>query len=212
MSTLTRRDEEKEQRRAEIIDAAEVVFASGAVDRATMRDVARRARLSRSLIYFYFEDKEDLYYAVTLRALRRLRGELTKAAASASRGMDRVAAMVRAYAYFARAQPDYFEAIARLAARGPGPAGGSRNRRACVAEGERILRYVGATIQAGVEDGSIRPTTGSPFGAAVALWGFVHGLMQVLAARDRPVYGLAVERLLEEALDLVRNGLAAGPA
>jgi AcrR family transcriptional regulator len=208
MSIAARRREEKEQRRREIIDAAEAVFAAGAVERATMEDVARHARLSRSLIYFYFKDKDDLYDAVTLRGLQRLRRHLAVAARSASRGMDRVVAQVRAYADFARTEPDYFEAIARLAARTPTAAESGRYRDACVALGERMLRAAAATIQGGMKDGSIRPDTRHPFAAAVALWGFVHGLMQVLATRDRPVYGLAIERLIEEAVDLLRHGLA----
>jgi AcrR family transcriptional regulator len=211
MSIATRRREEKEQRRAEILDAAEAVFAAGAVDHATMEDVARHARLSRSLIYFYFKDKEDLYDAVTLRGLQQLRRQLVAAGRSPTRGMDRILALVRAYARFARARPDYFEAIARLAARVPATGQQGRHRQACVAQGERILRAVAATIHGGIKDGSIRADARHPFAVAVALWGVAHGLMQLLARRDdRPVYGVAVEHLLEEALDLVRNGMAAG--
>jgi len=43
-----RRHEEKERRRAEILDAAEAVAASEGWDDMTMDQVARRARLSRA--------------------------------------------------------------------------------------------------------------------------------------------------------------------
>jgi len=52
-----RRQEEKERRRAEILDAAEGVAASVGWDELTMDQVARRARLSRALLYVYFKDK-----------------------------------------------------------------------------------------------------------------------------------------------------------
>lgn len=67
MSTAERRQEEKEQRRQDIIDAAEAVFARKSVEKATMADVAKEARLSRGLIYFYFKDKDALYLAIMYR-------------------------------------------------------------------------------------------------------------------------------------------------
>jgi AcrR family transcriptional regulator len=212
MSIETRKREEKEQRRSEILDAAERVFATGAGDNVTLGEVARIARLSRSLIYFYFEDKEDLYYAVTLRALQHLHHRLGVAARSETRGMDKILALVREYMDFARTRPVYFQAVARLAVRDPSERRQGRYHDKCVNYGERIFRFIAAIIQGGIEDGSIRPGTRHPFALAVALWGCVHGLIQVLAARDRPLYGVATDRLLEEASDLVRNGLASDSA
>lgn len=209
MSVVQRRQEEKERRRASILDAAEAVFAEREVERATMGDVARRARLSRSLLYFYFRDKDELYHAVTLKGLRRLRARLEAAADEGASGMDRVVALVRAYAHFAWEEPHCFEAISRLAARGAEQGPGGRYRQAAVREGEEILRWVAGSIQDGRRDGSIRADARRPFAAAVALWGLVHGLVQVLAQRDRPVYGVAAEELLEEAVQLVRRGFAA---
>jgi len=46
-----RRQEEKERRRAEILDAAEAVCAEVGWDAMTMDQVARKARLSRALLY-----------------------------------------------------------------------------------------------------------------------------------------------------------------
>jgi len=54
-----RRLEEKERRRAEILDAAEAVTARFGWDAMTMDRVARKARLSRALVYVYFKDKTD---------------------------------------------------------------------------------------------------------------------------------------------------------
>lgn len=211
MSIEIRKREEKEQRRSEILDAAELVFATGTADNATMAEVARKAQLSRSLIYFYFEDKEDLYYAVTLRALQHLHHRLGVAARYENRGMDKILALVREYMDFARTRPVYFQAVARLAVRDPSERGQGRHHDKCVNYGERIFRFVASIIQSGIDDGSIRPGTRHPFALAVALWGYVHGLIQVLATRDRPLYGVAVDRLLKEASDLVRNGLASDP-
>lgn len=49
-----------ETRRTQILEAAARVFARKGFDRATIRDVARAARLSEGSIYNYFRSKEDL--------------------------------------------------------------------------------------------------------------------------------------------------------
>jgi AcrR family transcriptional regulator len=213
MTIAQRRVMEKERRRGEIIDAAQAVFAEDDVDRVTMEDVARRARLSRSLIYFYFRDKEDLYYAVTLRGLKLLRRRLTVAARSAEDGKERVAALARAYVSFAQSEPDLFEALSRFVARRVPREEKGSYRSACRAEGERILRGAAAVIQAGMRDGSLRGDMREPFAAAVAIWGFTHGLIQVLARGRRPeapFYGVRVEALLEDAFELMERGIGAG--
>jgi AcrR family transcriptional regulator len=64
-----RREEEKERRRAEMVDAAEELYAEVGWDDVTMERVAKSARLSRALIYVYFRDKNDLLHAITERAL-----------------------------------------------------------------------------------------------------------------------------------------------
>src|ERR1700737_5165931 len=92
-----RRGEEKERRRAEILDAAEALYAKKGWDALTVDQVARSARLSRALVYVYFRDKEELLFAIGERAMRLLRDRFTEAAASHSGGMDRGGATGGAY-------------------------------------------------------------------------------------------------------------------
>ena len=68
-----RRQEERDRRRNEIVDAAEALYAEVGWDAVTMDQVARRARLSRALVYVYFHDKADLHFALVERSLEELR-------------------------------------------------------------------------------------------------------------------------------------------
>ena len=68
-----RRVEEKERRRAEILDAAEALYAKEGWDLVTVDQVARGARLSRALVYVYFKDKEEILFAIGERAMGLLR-------------------------------------------------------------------------------------------------------------------------------------------
>ena len=89
MSYITeRRQEERDRRRAEIVDAAEALYAEVGWDAVTMDQVARRARLSRALVYVYFRDKSDLHLALVERALDTLRERFEAARAGKDRGID----------------------------------------------------------------------------------------------------------------------------
>src|ERR1700688_3381888 len=92
-----RREDEKERRRAEIIDAAEALYIKKGWPALTVEQVARSARLSRALVYVYFRDKEDLLFAVGERAMRLLRDRFIAAIAGPAQGMDQVDAIGRAY-------------------------------------------------------------------------------------------------------------------
>src|SRR5215470_7491445 len=53
-----------EDRREQIIDAAMRVFAQKGYGNATNKDIAREAGITPGLIYYYFESKEALLYAL----------------------------------------------------------------------------------------------------------------------------------------------------
>ena len=79
----SRRLEEKERRREDILDAAEAVFAAKGFDDAKMDDIARAARVSRALLYIYFKDKRELQFALCLRGMDLLRQRFAEARAAA---------------------------------------------------------------------------------------------------------------------------------
>lgn len=57
-------DQEKVQRRDDILAAAKKVFAANGFHATTMADVAREAAVSYGTIYWYFDSKEALFYAL----------------------------------------------------------------------------------------------------------------------------------------------------
>jgi TetR/AcrR family transcriptional regulator len=59
--------------RAQIIAAASHVFADQGFDGARLEDIAERAACNVSLIYHYFENKEDLFISVLERAYDKMR-------------------------------------------------------------------------------------------------------------------------------------------
>lgn len=64
---MRRTKKEAEQTRADILDAAEILFADHGVKGASLEQIARRAGVTRGAVYWHFRDKSDLLSALRLR-------------------------------------------------------------------------------------------------------------------------------------------------
>jgi TetR/AcrR family transcriptional regulator len=200
-----RRVEEKERRRAEILDAAEALYAKEGWDLVTVDQVARGARLSRALVYVYFKDKEDILFAIGERAMCLLRDRFIAAAAGQKLGMEKIEAIGRAYMSYAFEFPHYFDFCSKFNARSGSPEPGSHDL-ACRAAGDEAIGVVVQAIECGIADGSVRPTIGEPIMLAVTLWSFTHGLAQLAMAKgsDMARLGIGVPELSDYGFGLLR--------
>ena len=208
-----RRGEEKERRRAEILDAAETLYAKKGWDALTVDQVARSARLSRALVYVYFRDKEELLFAIGERAMRLLRNRFIEAAAGHVVGMDQVEAIGRAYMGYAYEFPHYFDFCSRFQAHSVATDPGSHEG-ACRAAGDEAIGAVVQAIETGLRDGSIRPDVGEPILLATTLWAFTHGVIQLAMAKgsDLARFGIAIPDFSNYAFGLLRAVAARTPA
>jgi AcrR family transcriptional regulator len=202
-----RRLEEKDRRRNEILDAAESVAAVDGIDALTMDHVARKARISRALLYVYFKDKADLHFGLCERALALLHERFGH-----GNGLERVIAMGRAYVAFAAEFPVHFEALARFQAHEVDDAAATGNVAECFAAGDRVHQILFSAIEAGQRDGSIAASAGSPVAIAMTLWGFMHGTIQIVATKGGLLgeYGLSAKTLVDQALKVAADGLRPG--
>jgi len=205
-----RREEEKERRRAEMVDAAEELYAAVGWDAVTMERVAKSARLSRALLYVYFRDKNDLLHAITERALQDLRTRFVAAAAAHPLGIDKVQAIGQAYVQFQRDLPYRFDACSRFHAH---QAAGNPAEAACAAAGDAVIAVIVQALMQGQADGSIRKDLGPPAQVCVMLWAFTHGLIQIGINKTEEIarQGVAVPQLMEGSFAMLRYMLAAKP-
>lgn len=207
-----RRQEEKDRRRNEIVDAAESLYRELGWDAVTMDAVARKARLSRALVYVYFKDKSDLLLAITERAMEVLRTRFEEAGARARQGLDQIEAMGRAYMAYGTEFPHYFDACARLEQRAADSVEQSSTEAAVFQMGLKVHDVVVASLQAGQRDGSIRADIGDLQVTSRVLWGFTHGLTQIAITKARPLAeaGISVTQLTQQAIAMIRYTLAGG--
>jgi len=111
MGITDRRQREKEQRRTEIIDAAERLFFSRSYEEVSMDDIAREVELNKATLYLYFKNKEALYATIVLRGIRILREKYTECMKQQLPGIVKVALMGQAYYQFSQEYPEYLRLI-----------------------------------------------------------------------------------------------------
>ena len=207
-----RREDEKERRRGEILDAAEALYVDKGWEALTVDQVARSARLSRALVYVYFRDKEDLLFAVGERAMRLLRERFVAALGSRQTGMDQIEAIGRAYIGYAHEFPHYFDFCSRFQSRLDTTGAGS-NEDACKLMGDQVLGTVVQAIVTGVSDGSVRPDIGDPRMFALTLWAFTHGIIQLAMVKgaDLARHRVAIPDFTDNAFVLIRRMAQGSP-
>jgi len=209
-----RRLEEKERRRADILDAAERVFTQAGLDSASMEDIAKEARLSRALLYVYFPDRPALHFAICERALKLLGERFESAVARHTRGLEKIESVGRAYLAFSMEFPLYFTLLTRYESHPANEIVAESVESRCVLAGDRVHGISAAAVALGVQDGSIRADAGEPYLVAITLWGFMHGVIQLsmskanLLAHD----GISSQQLLSTAMQMCVRALRADAA
>jgi len=206
-----RRQEEKERRRAEILDAAEVIAAKDSWESLTMDQVARQARLSRALVYVYFKDKEDLLFGLSERGINMLRQRFEEAMARNRRGLDQVLGMGRAYIAFSQEFPVFFEVMARCEMVNQDTQELDPNQQACHEGGKAVRALIVAALATGIGDGSVRQDVGDLNAVAIVLYGFTHGVIQVAAVKAKMLAEDSIQGrdLMEQALLMCVRSIAA---
>lgn len=111
MGVAERKEREKQQRREEIINAAEEVFFSKGFDNSTMDDIAEKAELSKGTLYIYFKSKEDLHMAVAHKAVAMLSAEAAGIEFGEGNALEKLVLLGRSTIEFSRKFPDQMKSI-----------------------------------------------------------------------------------------------------
>jgi len=154
-----------------LVRVAGALLEEEGLEAVTLREVGRRAGLSRSAPYRHFASKEGLLAAVATADLRALRARVQEAAAARGGSpLERVEAMVGAYLAFARGHPQRYRLIfSPIERKREDPALG-------VAAGEAVATIAGA-VGAAVEAGEL--PAADPRALAALLVSTLHGAAEL---------------------------------
>ncbi|HED09320.1 MAG TPA: TetR/AcrR family transcriptional regulator [Caldithrix abyssi] len=209
MGIAERKEREKQQRRNDIIDAAERLFFKKGYENTTMDQVAEEAELSKGTLYLYFKNKEDLYLAINIRGMGLLQGMFRQAVQKGNTGIEKVENIGRAYYEFSKKYPDYFSAMIYYESRNIPDMAEDSCFQSCEEQGMQTLQIVADAVDTGMKDGTIRDDL-DPLMVATILWGHTTGMIQILALKEvhlREVHGVNIEELIGTSLSLTARGL-----
>ncbi|KAB2810742.1 TetR/AcrR family transcriptional regulator [Pimelobacter simplex] len=185
-----------EARRAQLIAVAEQVFVAHGYQGTAVEDIAAAAGVTRTLIYKYFADKDEIY----LECLRAARDELDTAVVAAAGGAvspeDQLRAGLGAYFRFVRDSGSTWDVLF-----GGGAAVAGR-----VAEAAAEQRYRTAEVIAGLVRTAAPHVDGE---AASAYAHAISGAAEQLAKWWRRHPEVAVDVLVARMMDALWTGLRA---
>lgn len=212
MGINERREREKQYRRNSIIGAAEKVFFTKGFEMATMDQVAEEAELSKGTLYLYFKSKEELHFAINMRAADILFDYFSKAVKNNETGLENVKNIGNAYIRFAKERPDHFRALMYFE---------TKESFDFFENNEDFIRHISErdamkvfieTVNKGINDGSIRDDI--PVDVICQnLWGMATGmLLHILTNKDKipehTEHEISEEEMFSGFFNIVNNGLS----
>jgi len=197
-----RREQNKAELREQILEVAGEVFLERGYEHFSMRQVAERIGYSATTIYNYFENKDDLLFAVVDLGFERFSAELQAAADSGADPRDKLDAIGEAYVRFGLENPMHYELMFMrkteflLASR----------------KGEsqpRILAFTALqqAVQEAVDAGVLPP--GDVLDYSAFLWANVHGIVSMTIAMPHFTQDFA-RRAMNALHRLLRREVEAG--
>ncbi len=109
--TLSKRESNKTQKKAALVDAAEKLFVQKGFENTSIDDVARDAGLTKRTLYQYFISKEDLFFAVALRGAKQLTSMYEEALGRGVTALEKIRLANQAYLRFYQQNTGMFKLL-----------------------------------------------------------------------------------------------------
>lgn len=108
MTIASRKERQKEELRAKILQAARVLFIETGFEATSIRNIAERIEYSPTTIYLYFKDKDDIFYALHQEGFTIL-NQYFRPLLLVGNPFERLKAISLAYIAFAKENPEFYE-------------------------------------------------------------------------------------------------------
>lgn len=210
MGTKERREREREELRAKILDAARELFAEEGYEAVTMRKIAERIEYSPTAIYLHFKDKRavvrelcDHDFLVLAKKLQRI--------SRIEDPLERLRAAGLAYVDFALEYPNHYRLMFMQSHPHPDPEEGEE---CAIRKGnpeEDAYAFLHGTVVEAIASGRFRASLDDADLVAQSLWSAVHGVASIHIALgdDEWIAWKPAKKTAKFLIDAMLDGLVA---
>lgn len=203
-----RRDREKAQRIAGIVEAAKSVFASKGYLKATMDEIALAAEVTKPTIYLYFKAKDDLFFTLMLPLIEDIHKQLKKVearldAGSIGDGDNLIQSIFLAFYHSYEIFPETFRIIQLFQQQGLMGELRPEVRQALNEKGRKNFTLCRDLLSRGMTLGLLHPA--NVYELADVIWGLLVGVIQL---EDAKFYDRKCKRTTENTLRLAGQLIA----
>ena len=199
-ASRARREQQKESLRRVILDAAGALFLEHGYEGFSMRRVAERIGYSATTIYRYYENKDDLLFAVVNEGFSEFARQLAAAADGARNPLKRLEALWRAYIKFGLENPVYYQMM--FMQRADLLFESQREQTRPMIESFDVLQ---GAVRAAMDAGVMRRGDVETYSRVI--WSLVHGVTALALADPKRFTPEVVEKNSRLALKMVALGL-----
>ncbi len=156
MSIKELKEKEKENRRNYITDSAENIFFQRGYDDVSMNDIAKEVGISRTALYLYFKNKEDIYLAIVVRGMKIINNLYKEGIKNGKNGFEKIGNIGKSYFKFYRDFPDYYKLCIPFDSQRFSEIDSDYMDEYTILSGN-ALKMMCKSVEEGIEDGSLRP-------------------------------------------------------
>jgi len=206
MGSRERRERERDETRAKIMNAARELFAREGYDAVSMRRIAEAIEYSPTAIYVHFNDKEDLFRQLCNEDFGKL-SEVATRLAKVPDPVERIRQVGHAYIRFALAHPNHYRLMFMTA-----HPHADLDEEAMCRKGnpdEDGYAFLKAAVSEAIDAGRIREEFADSELLTQTLWAAVHGMasLQIVKGNDPWIEWRPVEKRARAAIEAVIRGV-----
>jgi AcrR family transcriptional regulator len=188
------REEQKEQRKKEILEAGLELFVTKGYSETKISDIAKKVSMSTGLLFHYFESKEKLYMELVILGLEGTRYPGKQRCQNAIMYFEQFTEQL----FSVMQNQPYIAKMFVLMAQAQRSEGTPKEIREIAMQVDTIEQFI-SIVEQGQKEGTIRP--GDPRSLSMAYWCSIQGIAEQYAAHP--------EILLPEPkwiVDMIRGG------
>jgi AcrR family transcriptional regulator len=206
MKSAARRQQQQDELRAKILDAARELFVAQGVEAVTMRKVAEKIGYTATTLYNHFEDKDALIRALCEADFGALHESFSHIGRIAD-PIERLRKLGQAYIEFALGYPSHYRFM--FMTPHPHHDGEDHDDGKHTDPDRSSYAFVRATLVEACAAGLFRDDYQDPDLLSQVFWSGVHGVaaLHLIMGDDRWVQWRPVEEVARTAIDLIIRGL-----